>query len=125
MKRRCHGYAMGETNAEENWSSRDRCDGYGCDAGLEPSQNRVLNDQSGLYADFAGKWSVEAAKTAVEDFGPTVIGQKIEIVTADHQNKPDLAVSIARRWFEVEGVDMITDLNASSVALAVHELRGR
>ena len=82
----------------------------------------VLNDQSGLYADFAGKSSVEAAKMAVEDFGPEVIGQKIEIVTADHQNKPDLAVSIARRWFEVEGVDMITDLNASSVALAVHDL---
>lgn len=82
----------------------------------------VLNDQSGLYADFAGKWSVEAAKLAIEDFGPEVIGQKIELVTADHQNKPDLAVSIARKWFEVEGVDMITDLNASSVALAVHDL---
>jgi branched-chain amino acid transport system substrate-binding protein len=82
----------------------------------------VLNDQSGVYADFAGKWSVEAAKMAVEDFGGTVLGRKIEVISADHQNKPDLATSIARRWYEIEGVDMITDLNTSSVALAVHDL---
>ena len=59
----------------------------------------ILNDQSRVYADFAGKSSVEAAKMAIEDFGAEVIGQKIEIVTADHQNKPDLAASIARRWY--------------------------
>jgi branched-chain amino acid transport system substrate-binding protein len=82
----------------------------------------VLNDQSGVYADFAGKWSVEAAKMAVEDFGGTVLGRKIEVISADHQNKPDLATSIARRWYEIDGVDMITDLNTSSVALAVHDL---
>jgi branched-chain amino acid transport system substrate-binding protein len=82
----------------------------------------VLNDQSGVYADFAGKWSVEAAKMAVEDFGGTALGRKIEVISADHQNKPDLATSIARRWYEIDGVDMITDLNTSSVALAVHDL---
>ncbi len=82
----------------------------------------ILNDQSGVYADYGGKWSVEAAQMAVEDFGGTVLGQKIEIVSADHQNKPDLATSIARRWYEVEGVDMITELTTSSVALAIHDL---
>src|SRR5438552_1674665 len=82
----------------------------------------ILNDQSGVYADYGGKYSLEAAKMAVEDFGGEVLGQKIEIVSADHQNKPDLGVSIARRWYDVEGVDMITELTTSSVALAVQEL---
>ncbi|MER9433220.1 ABC transporter substrate-binding protein [Mesorhizobium sp. M0408] len=82
----------------------------------------VLNDQSGVYADYGGKYSVEAAKMAIEDFGGEVLGQKIELVTADHQNEPDLAVSIARRWYDVDGVDMITDLTTSTVALAVQEL---
>jgi branched-chain amino acid transport system substrate-binding protein len=82
----------------------------------------ILNDQSGVYADYGGKYSLEAARMAVEDFGGSVLGEKIEIVTADHQNKPDLAASIARRWYEVEGVDMITELTTSSVALAVQEL---
>ena len=78
----------------------------------------ILNDQSGVYADYGGKYSLEAAKMAVEDFGGEVLGQKVEIVSADHQNKPDLGVSIARRWYDVEGVDMITELTTSSVALA-------
>src|SRR3984957_12022656 len=82
----------------------------------------ILNDQSGVYADYGGKYSVEAAKMAVEEFGDNVLGQKVEIITADHQNKPDLATSIARRWYEVEGVDMITELTTSSVALAVQQL---
>src|SRR5580704_8451049 len=82
----------------------------------------ILNDQSGVYADYGGKWSVEAAKMAVEDFGGSVLGQKIEVISADHQNKPDLATAIARRWYEVEGVDMITELTTSSVALAIQEL---
>ena len=82
----------------------------------------ILNDQSGVYADYGGKGSFEAAKMALEDFGDSVLGQKIEIITADHQNKPDLATSIARRWYEVEGVDMITELTTSSVALAVQGL---
>jgi len=82
----------------------------------------VLNDQSGVYAEDGGKYSVEAAKIAIEDFGGEVLGQKIELVTADHQNKPDLATSIARRWYDSDGVDMITELTTSSVALAVQEL---
>src|SRR5947208_16743934 len=82
----------------------------------------ILKDQSGVYADYGGKWSFEAAKMAVEDFGGSVLGQKIEVISADHQNKPDLGVSIARRWYEVEGVAMITELTTSSVALALHEL---
>ena len=82
----------------------------------------VLNDQSGVYADYGGKWSVEAAKMAIEDFGGQVLGGKIELVTADHQNKPDVGSNIARQWYDVEGVDMITELTTSSVALAVHEL---
>jgi branched-chain amino acid transport system substrate-binding protein len=82
----------------------------------------ILNDQSGVYADYGGKYSVEAAKMAIEDFGGTVLGQKIEMITGDHQNKPDLAASIARRWYDTENVDMITELTTSSVALAVQEL---
>lgn len=82
----------------------------------------ILNDQSGVYADYGGKSSIEAAKMAIEDFGGEVLGHKVELVAADHQNKPDLAVSIARRWYDTEGVDMITELTTSSVALAVQDL---
>ena len=82
----------------------------------------ILNDQSGLYADYGGKYSVEAARMAIDDFGNEVLGQKIELVTADHQNKPDLGAAIARRWYDSEGVDMIAELTTSSVALAVQEL---
>ena len=82
----------------------------------------ILNDQSGVYADYGGKYSFEAAKMAIEEFGGEVLGQKIEIISGDHQNKPDLATSIARRWYEVENVDMITELTTSSVALAVQDL---
>ena len=82
----------------------------------------ILNDQSGVYADYGGKYSVEAARMAIEDFGGEVLAQKVELVTADHQNKPDLAVSIARRWYDADGVDMITELTTSTVALAVQEL---
>src|SRR5690606_24928458 len=79
----------------------------------------ILNDQSGVYADFGGKWSVEAAKMAVEDFGGTLQGAPIEIVDADHQNKPDIASNIARQWYDTEQVDAIMELTTSSVALAV------
>ena len=82
----------------------------------------ILNDQSGVYADYGGKYSVEAARMAIEDFGGEVLGHKVELVAADHQNKPDLAVSIARRWYDADGVDMITELTTSTVALAVQEL---
>lgn len=82
----------------------------------------VLNDQSGLYADFGGLGSVEAAKIAVEEFGGKVLGKKIEIISADHQNKSDIGVQTARQWFDQEGVSMITDLTNSGVALAVQNL---
>lgn len=82
----------------------------------------ILNDQSGVYADFGGKSSVEAAKMAVEDFGGKVLGVPIEIVDADHQNKADIASNIARQWYDTEQVDAIMELTTSSVALAVQAL---
>jgi branched-chain amino acid transport system substrate-binding protein len=82
----------------------------------------VLADMSSLYADLGGPGSTEAAKMAVADFGGTVGGKKIEVVSADHQNKPDVGAAIARQWFDQDGVDMITDLTTSSVALAVQEV---
>ncbi|WP_060567670.1 ABC transporter substrate-binding protein [Aurantimonas manganoxydans] len=82
----------------------------------------ILNDQSGVYADFGGKWSVEAAKMAIEDFGGTVLGKPIEMVSADHQNKADIASNIAREWYDVDNVDAIMELTTSSVALAVQGL---
>ncbi|HEY7383568.1 MAG TPA: ABC transporter substrate-binding protein [Beijerinckiaceae bacterium] len=82
----------------------------------------ILNDQSGVYADFGGKWSVEAAQMAVADFGGKVLGAPVEIVSADHQNKPDVASNLARHWYDVENVDAIMELTTSSVALAVQQL---
>jgi branched-chain amino acid transport system substrate-binding protein len=82
----------------------------------------ILNDQSGVYADFGGKWSFEAAKMAAEDFGGKVLNSPIEIITADHQNKPDVASNIARQWYDVEKVDTVMELTTSSVALAVQGL---
>jgi branched-chain amino acid transport system substrate-binding protein len=79
----------------------------------------ILNDQSGVYADFGGKWSYEAAKMAAEDFGGKVLGKPIEVITADHQNKPDVAANIARQWYDEDHVDSIMELTTSSVALAV------
>ena len=82
----------------------------------------VLNDQSGLYADLGGPGSVTAARMAAEDAGGMVLGRPIEIVFADHQNKADVGVAIARRWFENESVDMAIGFDNSSVALAVEQL---
>lgn len=82
----------------------------------------ILNDQSGVYADFGGKSSVEAAKMAVEDFGGKVLDMPIEIVDADHQNKPDIASNIARQWYDTDQVDAIMELTTSSVGLAVQAL---
>ena len=82
----------------------------------------VLNDQSGLYADLSGQGSVLAAKLAVEDFGGKVDGTPIEVIFADHQNKPDVGSNIARQWFDVDQVDVIVDVPTSSVALAINEV---
>jgi branched-chain amino acid transport system substrate-binding protein len=82
----------------------------------------VLNDQSGLYADLGGQGSVLAAKLAVEDMGGSLDGTPIEVVFADHQNKPDVGSNIARQWYDVERVDLIVDVPNSAVALAVNEV---
>ena len=79
----------------------------------------VMNDMSGLYADLSGQGSVVAAKMAAEEFGNKVAGMPIEVVSADHQNKPDIALSIATKWFDVDGVDVIVDVPNSGCALAV------
>ena len=82
----------------------------------------VLNDQSSLYADLAGQGSVIAARMAVEDFGAAKKGMKVEIVSADHQNKPDVGSAIARQWYDVDKVDVIFDVPNSGVALAVNQI---
>jgi branched-chain amino acid transport system substrate-binding protein len=82
----------------------------------------VLNDQSSLYADIVGPGSVLAARMAVEDVGGKVAGAAVEVVFADHQNKPDVGTSIARQWFDRDGVDAVVDVGTSSVALAVNEV---
>ena len=83
----------------------------------------VLTDMSGLYADLGGPGSVAAAKLAVDDYIKASGSKlKVEIVSADHQNKPDVGASVARKWFDSEQVDAIADVPTSSVALAVHEI---
>src|SRR5215469_12604417 len=79
----------------------------------------VLNDMSGPYLNTGGPTSVICCKQALEDFGVAGKGLNVEVINADHQNKPDLAVSIARQWFDRDGVDVILDVPTSSVALAV------
>src|SRR3954447_13549158 len=82
----------------------------------------VLNDMSGLYSDISGPGSVVAAKMAVEDFGAAKKGIKADVISADHQNKPDVGSAIARKWYDQDGVDLILDVTTSSVALAVSEV---
>jgi branched-chain amino acid transport system substrate-binding protein len=82
----------------------------------------VLNDMSSLYADIAGPGSVVAAKLAIEDFGAAAKGMKVELISADHQNKPDVGSSIARQWYDTDKVDVIVDVPTSSVALAVNQI---
>jgi branched-chain amino acid transport system substrate-binding protein len=88
----------------------------------EPIRIGVMNDQSSVYADFQGKGSVLAAQMAVEDYGGKAAGRKIEVISADHQNKPDVGSVIARRWLDEDGVDLIVDVPNSAVALAVSEI---
>src|SRR5271156_1398508 len=87
-----------------------------------PVKLGVLTDMSSLYADNTGQGSVLAAKMAVQDFNPAAHGMKVEIVSADHQNKPDIGSNIARQWFDVDHVDAIVDVPNSGVALAVNEV---
>jgi branched-chain amino acid transport system substrate-binding protein len=82
----------------------------------------VLSDMSSLYSDLTGMGSVASANLAVHDFDPATHGMKVEIVSADHQNKPDIGSNIARQWLDVDGVDVILDVPTSSVALAVSDV---
>ena len=82
----------------------------------------VMNDMSSLYADIAGPGSVIAARMAIEDFGAAKKGMKVEVLFADHQNKPDVGSQIANQWYDVDKVDAIFDVPTSSVALAVNEI---
>ncbi|WP_316164673.1 MULTISPECIES: ABC transporter substrate-binding protein [unclassified Bradyrhizobium] len=82
----------------------------------------ALSDQSGLYADLGGPGSTLAAQLAIEDSGLTAKGWKIDVISGDHQNKPDIGTSIARQWFDVDKVDVIVDVPNSGVALAVNNV---
>jgi len=82
----------------------------------------ILTDMSSLYADATGPGSVAAANMAVQDFNPAAHGLKVEIVSADHQNKPDVGSNIARQWFDVDHVDAVVDVPNSGVALAVSDV---
>ncbi|MCW1991515.1 branched-chain amino acid transport system substrate-binding protein [Bradyrhizobium diazoefficiens] len=96
-------------------------------AGVASAQDKTvkigaLSDQSGLYADLGGPGSTLAAQMAVEDSGLTAKGWKIDIVSGDHQNKPDIGTAIARQWFDVDKIDVIVDVPNSGVALAVNNV---
>jgi len=82
----------------------------------------VLNDRSGTYADLSGEGSAVATRMAVEDFGAADKGMNVEVLSADHQNKPDVGSNIAREWFDVDGINAIVDVPTSSVALAVSDI---
>src|SRR5439155_24880235 len=82
----------------------------------------MIEDMSSLYADITGIGAVTAAKMAAEDFGGKVLDKPIEIISADHQNKADLASSIAREWFDTQHVDALMDVAASATALAAIEV---
>src|ERR1700744_3604907 len=82
----------------------------------------VLTDMSSLYADATGKGSVAAVQMAVADYGAKVKGKPVEVISADHQNKPDVGVNIARNWYDNEKVDAIFDVPTSSVALPISAL---
>jgi branched-chain amino acid transport system substrate-binding protein len=82
----------------------------------------VMNDRSGLYADLTGEGSAVAARMAAEDFDVEGKGWNVEFLSADHQNRPDVASTLARSWFDEDGVDVIVDVPTSSAALAVNQL---
>jgi branched-chain amino acid transport system substrate-binding protein len=82
----------------------------------------IMNDQSGPYADLAGPGSVQVMKMAIEDFGGSVLGRKIELLVADHQNKVDVGLNIAREWYDTKGAEAIFDITNSGVALALIDL---
>jgi len=94
----------------------------GVNAGERAIKIGVIGDQSGPFADLGGKGSVIAAQMAAEDHGGKALGKPIEVISADMQNKPDVASTIVRQWFDVEGVDMVKDVPLTSVAMAVQNV---
>lgn len=94
----------------------------GASAQTDPIRIGVLNDQSGVFASLAGPGSVVAARLAVEDFGSEVLGRRVEVIVADHQNKTDVGAQIARRWYDTENVAAILDVPNSAIALAVQQI---
>ncbi|WP_417741893.1 ABC transporter substrate-binding protein [Salipiger sp.] len=96
--------------------------GLAAGAQAEPYRLGVLTDMSGMNFDLSGKGSEVAARMAVEDFGGTLLGEDVEVIVGDHQNKPDVGSTLARRWIDEENVVAIVDLPTSSVALAVQEI---
>jgi branched-chain amino acid transport system substrate-binding protein len=84
----------------------------------------IMNDQSGLYADLAGPGSVVAAKMAIDEFGGTVLGKKIELVVADHQNKADIGAAKAREWFDRDGVTLLIGGTNSATGLSMNTVAG-
>ena len=92
------------------------------DDATRPIKIGILSDMSGVYADQAGAGSVEAAKMAIEDMGGKIGQHPIELVSADHQHKPDVALNIVRRWYDTDGVDVVADMPNSAVALAVQQV---
>jgi branched-chain amino acid transport system substrate-binding protein len=88
----------------------------------QPVKIGVLTDMAGMYKDIMGPGSVLAAQMAVEDFGGKVLGRPIEVISGDHQTKPDVGAAIARNWFDNNGVGVVVDVAQSAVALAVQEV---
>ena len=82
----------------------------------------VLTDMSGVYAEYGGQGALTAAKMAVQDFGGKMFGKPIEVLSADHQNKPDIAKNVTQQWFDRDGVDMTVENLNSAVALTVQAL---
>lgn len=90
--------------------------------GVQPLKIGVMTDMSSLFSDIGGDGSVVATKMAIEDFGGKVLGRPIEVISADHSNKPDVAANKAREWYDNDKVSVIVDLLPSGVALAVSEI---
>jgi branched-chain amino acid transport system substrate-binding protein len=94
----------------------------GAQRAARPVRIGVLNDMSGVYSDYQGRGSVVAAEMAVADFGGNVGGAPVEVLSADHQNRPDIGAATARRWLDQDGVDLVLDVPNSAVALTVADL---
>jgi branched-chain amino acid transport system substrate-binding protein len=114
--------AAGGGSAASGGSTGTTATGGGGGGGGDKIVIGVMTDMSGPYSDLAGKGSELAARMAVEDLGGKAAGLPVEVISADHQNKPDIGSSLAREWYDTKGVDVIVDVPTSSVALAVNEV---